>query len=121
MKLLIDMNLSPSGCDVLRAEGWDSVHVSDLGMSRASDAEIMARAKQEDRVLLTNDLDFSAILASTKAAGPSVVQLRSQRLLPNQAAATICSALRQCEAELEKGAIVTVDAVRSRVRVLPLP
>jgi predicted nuclease of predicted toxin-antitoxin system len=37
MKLLVDMNLSPKWCSVLQAEGWDTVHWSDVGTASAPD------------------------------------------------------------------------------------
>ncbi len=46
----------------------------------AADIEIMTYAAKYDYVVLTHDLDFSAILAATQGAKPSVVQIRSDNL-----------------------------------------
>jgi predicted nuclease of predicted toxin-antitoxin system len=48
----------------------------------AADIEIMAYAAKHDYVVLTHDLDFSAILAATQGTKPSVVQIRSDNLSP---------------------------------------
>ena len=77
MKLLVDMNLSPRWKRFLADAGIEAAHWSDLGASNAPDAEIMAFAKAHDYVVLTHDLDFSAILAATHGEKPSVVQVRS--------------------------------------------
>ena len=77
MKFLVDMNLSPKWCAILQAEGWESVHWSDVGSATAPDHEIMQHARNEGRVVLTHDLDFGAMLAATQAKGPSVVQVRT--------------------------------------------
>ncbi|OYW17233.1 MAG: hypothetical protein B7Z55_12960, partial [Planctomycetales bacterium 12-60-4] len=69
MRFLVDMNLSPKWCAILQAEGWDSVHWSDLGTVSAPDHDIMQRALDEERVVLTHDLDFGAMLAATQAKG----------------------------------------------------
>ena len=45
--------------------------------SHAEDSEIMAWASVNDFVVFTHDLDFGAILALTRAEGPSVVQVRN--------------------------------------------
>lgn len=49
----------------------------------------MARAKADRYVVFTNDLDFSALPAATRAEGPSVAQIRTQDLLPKPASALL--------------------------------
>jgi predicted nuclease of predicted toxin-antitoxin system len=71
-------------------------------------------------VLLTHDLDFGAILANTHREKPSVVQIRSNDIAPGAIAPRIIIALRQMETELGKGALVSIDPQRARVRLLPL-
>jgi predicted nuclease of predicted toxin-antitoxin system len=70
--------------------------------------------------VFTNDLDFSALLAMTRGSGPSVVQLRMQNLLPDAVGDVVLRALQQHAASLDNGAIVTISANGTRVRVLPL-
>jgi predicted nuclease of predicted toxin-antitoxin system len=82
MKLLIAMNLSPRWCAILQAEDCDSLHWSDVGDATAPDHEIMNFPSHDQRVVLTHDLDFGAMLAATKATGPSVVQVRTQDVRP---------------------------------------
>ncbi len=65
MKFLIDMNLSPKWCGILRAAGWDSVHWSQVGAATAPDHEVMQSAAVDGRIVLTHDLDFGALLAAT--------------------------------------------------------
>lgn len=65
MKLLVDMNLSPRWIPLLTNGGWEAVHWSNVGKGNAPDSEIMAYAAQHDYVVLTHDMDFSAILAAT--------------------------------------------------------
>jgi predicted nuclease of predicted toxin-antitoxin system len=77
MRLLLDMNLSPAWVDILEAEGWETVHWHEVGEPNAPDAEIMVWARDRGYYVVTNDLDFSAILAATRAEGPSVVQIRA--------------------------------------------
>jgi predicted nuclease of predicted toxin-antitoxin system len=120
MKFLIDMNLSPRWCGILQAEGWDSVHWSQVGIASAPDHEVMQWALGEQRVVLTHDLDYGAMLAATKATGPSVVQVRTQDVRPESLAPLLITTLRQYESELEAGALLIVDEAKSRVRLLPL-
>jgi predicted nuclease of predicted toxin-antitoxin system len=120
MKFVIDMNLSPNLCSLLHDAGWESIHWSDVGMISAPDVEIMQWALLERRIVLTHDLDFGALLALTAAAGPSVVQVRTQDVRPNVLAPLLVPVLRKHETELDSGALLIVDEARSRVRILPL-
>ena len=121
MKLLVDMNLSPRWINLLTDAGMSAMHWTSLGQANASDSEIMRYASVHDYVVLTHDLDFSAILAATHGEKPSVVQIRAEDVSPDVIGASVITALRQMEHELNQGALVTVDPNRTRVRVLPLP
>lgn len=120
MKLLVDMNLSPRWVDALAHAGIETAHWSTLGAANAPDAEIMAHARKHGYVVLTHDLDFSAILAATHGEKPSVVQIRAENVNPDAIGPQVIIALRQMAAELESGALLTVDPNRTRLRVLPL-
>jgi predicted nuclease of predicted toxin-antitoxin system len=118
MKLLVDMNLSPRWVDVLTKSQFEAVHWSSVGDPHALDEEIMAYAAKH--VVLTNDLDFGSILAVTHGEKPSVVQLRSENLSPAVIGTETINALRQLGEQLQEGALVIVEPLRTRVRLLPL-
>lgn len=120
MRILIDVNLSPKWQAYLQAEGHDAVHWSNVGDIRATDAEIMAWARANDSIVFTHDLDFTTILAMTRAIGPSVVQLRTQDTLPDAVGPSVSHVLAQHGPALETGAVVSIDEAAARVRVLPL-
>jgi predicted nuclease of predicted toxin-antitoxin system len=80
----------------------------------------MVHAKLHDFVVLTHDLDFSAILAATNADKPSVVQIRAVNLTPEALVGPVTMGLRRCDRALANGALLTIDAVRLRLRLLPL-
>jgi predicted nuclease of predicted toxin-antitoxin system len=120
MKLLVDMNLSPDWVKVLMEAEWETIHWSATGDPRATDAEIMAWAKENGYVVFTHDLDFGTALAVTNAEGPSIIQVRTQDVSPSAIGKLVVRSLRQFQPELERGALIVLDEVRSRVRVLPL-
>ena len=120
MKLLVDMNLSPHWVGLLVQSGIEAAHWSSVGAAKASDLEIMNYARANDYVVLTHDLDFSAILAATHGDKPSVVQIRAEDLSLDTIGKRVVSAILQMKAELEEGALLTVDPNRTRLRVLPL-
>ena len=118
MKLLVDMNLSPSWVERLAAHGFEAVHWSTIGTATAADSEILTWANEHRFVVITNDLDFSAILAASD--GPSVVQIRSQDLLSDVVVSIVAKALDAHREEIERGALLSIDEAGTRVRVLPL-
>lgn len=119
MKLLVDMNLSPRWIPFLSDRSWEATHWSTVGKFNASDSEIMTFAAANEYVVLTNDLDFAAILAASHHKKPSVVQIRAEDLSPDAIGAQIVAALRHVEKELEAGALLTIESDRTRLRMLP--
>lgn len=120
MKFLLDMNVSPRLCATLAQTGWEAVHWSTVGEGTAPDTAILSYAISSGYVVVSHDLDFSAILAATGAKAPSVVQIRFQDVLSDEFLAILLATLNQFAAEIETGALVVVDAKRARVRLLPL-
>jgi predicted nuclease of predicted toxin-antitoxin system len=120
LAIVIDMNLSAEWVAVFESEGWRAVHWSHVGDPRAEDSEIMDWARANQYVVLTHDLDFTAALALTGSSGPSVIQVRTQRVLPEHLRKILVTAIQTYEQELIAGSLVVVEALRSRVRILPL-
>jgi predicted nuclease of predicted toxin-antitoxin system len=119
-QILIDMNLSPDWVPVLQRNGWQAVHWSTVGDPRADDRTIMNWALANSYIVFTHDLDFGTMLALTHATGPSVLQLRSDDVLPDRAESIVVAALRQHDADLASGALVVVEESKRRVRILPI-
>ncbi len=120
MKLVIDINLSPQWATWLHRESYTAVHWSEIGNPRAPDTEILAWALEHGHIVFTHDLDFSRILALTSASGPSVLQVRTEDVLPSAIGNLVARVLRQHANALQDGAIVVVDAATSRARILPI-
>lgn len=119
VRILVDMSLSPEWVGELSQAGWAAVHWSAVGDPSADDTEIMAWALANDHVVFTHDLDFGTVVALTHAAGPSVLQVRGQAVLPEDLGPVVLAALRQHETALRLGALIVVELSRTRVRVLP--
>ena len=114
------MNLSPRWVGFLADSGLEATHWTDVGAANASDAEIMAFAKAQGYVVLTHEMDFGAILAATHGEKPSVIQLRAGDVSPEAVGRAVVVAVRQVAAELERGALLSVEPGRMRMRLLPL-
>jgi len=120
MKILIDMNLPPKLADSLTKKGFEAVHWFRIGAANAKDSEIMAYAHDNNYIVLTCDLDFNTILSITHNLKPSVAQIRTQGFNIAHDIELIALALLQSANELEKGAILTIDTKKFRLRLLPL-
>lgn len=119
IRILIDMNLSPTWVETFSAAGLESVHWSSVGDPRATDQAIMAWAADNGYVVFTHDLDFGALIAATRARAPSVIQVRAQDVLPGSLGAVVVPAISRLRVELDEGALVSLDPERARVRILP--
>lgn len=120
MKLLVDMNLSPGLCRLLRDAGHTATHWSRIGSPRAPDIELLQWARRESHIVVTHDLDFGAILAATGFSSPSVIQIRRRDIMPSALIGVLCDALIAYENALRDGALVVIDELASRVRILPI-
>ena len=120
MKLLVDMNLSPTWIPMLQAAGFEAIHWRALGAGNAPDSELFAWARDNAHIVFTHDLDFGAMLAATGAESPSVFQIRTQDVSPQTLGPRAIVLLRRFEADLNAGALVVADELRERVRLLPL-
>jgi predicted nuclease of predicted toxin-antitoxin system len=97
-----------------------STSLVDGRRTSAPDTEILAFAVANGYVVFTNDLDFGMLLAANKTNGPSVIQVRLQDVLPSAIGEAVLRAIRAAQPHLETGALVTVDAMRQRIRLLPI-
>ena len=120
MKFLADMGLARSTVAFLRAHGHDAVHLRDEGLQRLSDEQIVEKALAEGRVILTHDLDFSRIVAVSRAHLPSVITFRLADMRPAQVNAYVADVLDRFGRPLEAGGLVSVSERSVRVRRLPV-
>jgi predicted nuclease of predicted toxin-antitoxin system len=120
MRFLIDMNLSPKWVGVLEQAGIEAMHWSTTGPANTGDPDIMAYAKENGFVVLTNDLDFGSILAATGGNAPSVVQLRTDDCRVGSIADLVTRSLIQAEDQLATGALVTIETTKLRITSLPI-
>src|SRR3989338_2351972 len=103
----------------LKECGFDAVHVRDRGMAKSDDAKIFDLAAAENRIIITMDLDFSAILALTKTNGPGVILLRMHRPNPESIKFRLGILFKSHSETDIVSSITIVEDARIRIRKLP--
>jgi predicted nuclease of predicted toxin-antitoxin system len=119
MKIIVDVNLAIRWANMLSSRGIEAVHWTAIGAANAQDIEIMSYARQNGYSVFTNDLDFSAILVSTRASGPSVIQIRAEDTRPEAHFDRVAEALIKYSVAIEQGTIITIDPYKTRMHILP--
>lgn len=119
MRFLIDNALSPQLAEKLRAAGHDARHVREHNLQHATDEVIFDFASAEDRILVSADTDFGAIVTLRQQRKPSVILFRNPAPHhPNKQAELLLNNLFGISEHLEAGAIVILHQDRIRVRRL---
>lgn len=104
----------------MSGNGIEAVHWSSIGAPDSPDVEILSFARAHDFTILTNDLDFGFILAITHGKKPSVIQTRTDVLGPDRIGGIVINAIKLLTADIDRGALVTIDPRKTRVSLLPL-
>ena len=119
-RFLADMNISPMTVRELKERGWNIVRVAEVLNENAKDEDILSYARGNNMVLITQDLDFSALLAIGGYAGPSVISLRLEEPHPMLVARRLVDVVSEIISQLKEGIVVSVDEASARYRNLPI-
>lgn len=120
MKFLGDMGVSQTVINTLRNSGYDAIHLRDEKLQKLPDENIILKAKDEGRIILTFDLDFGELLAFSGDSLPSVIIFRLEKANPDYVLSKLNPVLLECENVLENGVIITIKDKNYRVRYLPI-
>ena len=120
MRFLADAGISPRTVEFLRQRGHDAVHVRELAMQRAADRRLTEKARADERIVLTFDLDFGEILALGVVDRPSVVIFRLEDERAVSVNRRLEAVLSEQSKALEHAALILVEDARYRVRLLPI-
>lgn len=120
MKFLIDMPLSPALASWLLQQGHDAVHASFVGLDRSPDPVILEHARNEQRIIITADLDYPRLLAFAQTQGPGLILFRGGNYSEQEARERLAKVLESVPLEELPRSLVVVEKERIRRRRLPI-
>lgn len=120
LEFVANMNISPLTVRDLRTLGWNIVRVSEIMDPKSKDIDILTYARRHNKVVITQDLDFSSLLALSGYEKPSVINLRFENAKPDFITSRIIEIVNELEKELDEGIVVSVDEISARYRNLPI-
>jgi predicted nuclease of predicted toxin-antitoxin system len=120
LRFLADMGVSSRTVEWPSKNGHDAVHLRDEELQRLPNGEIFQKAANEDRIVLTFDLDFGEIVAFTRGSKPSVVVFRLRNTRTPHVISRLETVLAASSSALQQGAVVVVEDGRHRIRLLPI-
>jgi len=115
LQWLVDENVAPAVTAFLRGLGMDVLDVKERGWFGSTDAELLTRARQSDRVILTYDADFGALLR-LRRRHPGVVIVRLRHLQAQRVIAALDHFLKKHAAKDLRNLVVVVEESRIRFR-----
>ena len=120
MRFITDIHISPKTVKDLSSKGYQIKRVTEFLELNAKDSQILDLAFKEKSTIITQDLDFSALLAKKGTSKPSVITLRVNNTKPSNITKILKRALPQIKSEINKGSIIIIEEERIRIRKLPI-
>ena len=120
LAFLADVHISPQTVAELRERNYDIIRSTERLPATATDAEILELARTEQRIIITQDLDFSMLIALGKYSQPSVITLRLSSIRPSEVSQKLLETLPRVERELQEGVAIKVSQDTARIRTLPI-
>lgn len=119
MRFLADMGVSQRIVQWLGEEGHDAVHLREEGLHKLPNGAIFEKARSEQSILLTFDLDFGEIVALSGGHSVSVIVFRLHNTTTLHVIERLKKVLKDSREAIEQGAIIVVEESRHRIRHLP--
>ena len=113
MKILLDTCVWGKAKQELIAAGYDAIWSGDWAVD-PGDSEILDRAHEQKRILITLDKDFGELAIVKRRKHHGIIRLVN---VPARKQAGVCGRLlKRFGTELFNGAIVTLDGQKLRIR-----
>jgi predicted nuclease of predicted toxin-antitoxin system len=104
----------------LKGRGHDALHLNDEGLYKLEDRYILEKAINENRIILTTDMDFGQLLAIDKLTRPAVIQFRTSDFSSLTILKKLELLFEDFSSRLNEEFIITIEDYRIRYRRLPI-
>lgn len=117
MKFFLDANMPYSSSEIFRRFGYDVLHAGDVRLSNAVDEKILKYSIENNRILVTKDLDFGNILNYPLKSHKGIIILRLPFFFTAKQINNVLSDFLKSIKENEiKDAITILEIGRYRIR-----
>jgi len=116
---LADMNISPQTVKSIRYCDYSIVRVSEILPANSTDLQILSRARQEHLVVITQDLDFSTLVALGGQIVPSLITIRMSDSSPEKVTERLLQVLSEIKEIIPLGYSIIITDTHHRLRKLP--
>lgn len=116
MKFLTDENVYTQIVEAIRSLSHDVLDIKEQNLFRMPDDDISQMAQNMERILITNDKDFSNILTYSPSEYHGIIILRLSRLTINGAVKRLIGFLKTLSEEQIRGKLAIVEPDRVRFR-----
>ncbi len=120
IRLLADVHISPKTVADMQKQGYEIIRSSEVLPANAPDINILEFARTENWVVLTQDLDFSMLVALSRYSQPSLITLRLSSAKPDIVTQKLLDVLPKIEEALQEGSAITIQDDSIRIRKLPV-
>jgi predicted nuclease of predicted toxin-antitoxin system len=120
VRLVLDVNFGTDWAAALSDHGADAVHWTEVGDPRASDEEVVEWARRNRCAIVTQDKGVASRVVLRHVTAPSVIQIRNAQAMKPGLSARVAALAKVHASDLERGAILVLDARTGNVRVRPL-
>jgi predicted nuclease of predicted toxin-antitoxin system len=114
MKLYLDQMLRLDVSEALKNEGYDVLRASEIGQARADDDEILKKAIDENRILVTLDEHFGDWVVLPLRKHPGVIRLKVNPTTSNNIISLLIPFFRTHPAKKFENHLVILSSKRSK-------
>lgn len=114
MKFLLDENADIRLASFLADQGHDVATVVTNYPQRTLDRDLLALARAEGRILITNDLDFGELVIRERLPHAGIILFRLRSTALSVKRARLARVLQECADQLDQFVTVTETTIRVR-------
>jgi predicted nuclease of predicted toxin-antitoxin system len=116
MRFLADQDVWKQTVDLIRAWGHDLITAGEIGLARASDEELLNQSRNENRLFITRDSDYGALVFLGRTLSGGVILLRIRPENQEEVHAELKNVLAVHGVDELRKSFCTVEAGRHRIR-----